>query len=194
MPLHTKTIRDAIGALCPDKNNQITNLAVNVEYELNSQGWPDYDQPPISITPLTWDQWMELEPQPWHLTINTAKRPIRIPTVIVAKNYDSIPRKTRKLTAQAVFERDGYICQVSNKKLTKKTASLDHVIPTSKNGKHSWTNLVTMDRELNSIKGSKLLEELGWKLLKAPTEPPSTLCFAPIREATMQDWKHFLIK
>nr|WP_290439438.1 HNH endonuclease [Leptolyngbya sp. 'hensonii'] len=49
---------------------------------------------------------------------------------------------------------DGHACQYcgSTKKLT-----LDHVIPKSKGGLHSWDNVVTACEPCNLKKGDKLL-------------------------------------
>ena len=49
---------------------------------------------------------------------------------------------------------------------------MDHVIPTAAGGKWSWDNLVTACTLCNCRKGSKSVEQLGWKLRKRPQVRP----------------------
>ncbi len=191
--LHRKTVRDAIISLCPREKEDAACLALDIQYELNSEGWPDYTKP-ISMTPTDWDNWQNLEVKPWHLAIHTCKKEIRVPSVIITKNYGSIPKKIPKPTNSGILQRDNFTCQISGKKLPKRQLSVDHLVPQSKSGKNTWTNLVAMDRKLNTIKGDKSLEELGWELIRKPVEPPPSFCFSEIEEITMKDWELFLIK
>ncbi len=79
--------------------------------------------------------------------------------------------KVPPVNRREVLKRDGQACQYcgSTKKLT-----LDHVIPKSKGGPHSWDNVVTACEPCNLKKGDKLLHEVGLVLKskpKAPTHP-----------------------
>jgi hypothetical protein len=51
-----------------------------------------------------------------------------------------------------IFERDGYACRYCAKRLTRHTATLDHVVPVAAGGGHGWDNLVTACLECNSSK------------------------------------------
>jgi hypothetical protein len=51
-----------------------------------------------------------------------------------------------------IFERDGYACRYCARRLTRHTATLDHVVPVSAGGGHGWDNLVTACLECNSAK------------------------------------------
>jgi len=75
-----------------------------------------------------------------------------------------------------VLKRDRYACQYcgSTKRLT-----LDHVIPRSKGGTHTWNNVVTACETCNTQKGNRLLPATGMTLRtkpKAPVHP--TVAFA----------------
>ena len=75
-----------------------------------------------------------------------------------------------------VLRRDKHTCQYcgSTKKLT-----LDHVIPRSKGGKHSWDNVVIACERCNSLKGARTPIHAGMTLRakpKAPMHP--TVAFA----------------
>lgn len=78
--------------------------------------------------------------------------------------------KTPILTASNVFSRDFYICAYCGKHC-KSDATIDHVVPTSRGGLHSWTNVVCSCLKCNLEKGNHLLEKLGWELLYVPYTP-----------------------
>lgn len=60
---------------------------------------------------------------------------------------------------EAVVARDGKVCRYCGKKgLTKKTLTLDHIIPVSKGGQDIRTNMVVCCRVCNCKKNSKDLE------------------------------------
>lgn len=84
------------------------------------------------------------------------------PSVVRLRNYVKIPlgRKEVPLTSKAVFARDNYQCGYCLTELSNSTATLDHVIPRSKGGKHAWENVVTSCKPCNSRKGNKLLSDL----------------------------------
>lgn len=49
--------------------------------------------------------------------------------------------------------------------------TLDHVIPRSKGGQHSWDNVVTACDSCNSMKGDRLPHEVGMVLKTKPKAP-----------------------
>ena len=66
--------------------------------------------------------------------------------------------KARRL---AIYERDNWTCKICNKEIDKSAdpmrgdfaASLDHIIPVSRNGTHAKENLRTTHRICNSLRG-----------------------------------------
>lgn len=106
---------------------------------------------------------------------------IRIPRVIVLQFYDKLPRHEVSFSRKNIFERDKYSCQYCGKKpkdkrsalkwMEENVLNLDHVVPRSRGGKTTWTNIVSACYICNTKKGDKLLKELGWKLRKKPTQP-----------------------
>lgn len=63
------------------------------------------------------------------------------------------------------------ICQYCGTPLTTETYTADHVIPRSKGGLSTWTNLVASCKDCNFAKSNKTLEESRLRLLKKPVEP-----------------------
>lgn len=59
----------------------------------------------------------------------------------------------------SVFRRDRWICYLCGCRCTKKTVSLDHVLPLCRGGAHSLENVRTACRRCNSSKHSSTIEE-----------------------------------
>ncbi|BAZ14816.1 HNH endonuclease [Calothrix sp. NIES-4071] len=84
--------------------------------------------------------------------------------------------KVPPVNRREVLKRDHHTCQYCG---SSKHLTLDHVIPRSRGGLHTWDNVVTACERCNSKKGDKTLTEAGMYLrykLKAPIHP--TVAFA----------------
>lgn len=194
-PVGFKTVKDAIVDLCGnDVNGKPSTMALNIEYEIDENGNPIFNEAK-SMTPVSWEEWMTLPIRPWDLTINSPTMTIRVPTVIIATNFNKMPIKTfkGKPSKEGIWHRDQGICQYTGKKLTKDQSTIDHVIPRSKGGEDAWTNMVLCDKSVNTKKGNKMNNEVGLKLRKDPVQPSPTPLYATIKEAKHPTWKHFLI-
>ncbi len=91
-----------------------------------------------------------------------------MPAVIRLRRYINMPYKGVLLTRQNIFKRDNYTCQYCG---THKELTLDHVVPRSKNGKSSWSNLVTACKRCNARKGDYTPEAAGLRLRRRPARP-----------------------
>ncbi|OZH54670.1 HNH endonuclease [Hydrocoleum sp. CS-953] len=84
--------------------------------------------------------------------------------------------KVPPVNRREVLKRDHHRCQYCG---TTKRLTLDHVIPRSKGGKHSWDNVVTACERCNAFKGNRTPTEAGMKLLNQPKTPiHPTIAFA----------------
>jgi 5-methylcytosine-specific restriction endonuclease McrA len=145
------------------------------------------------IRPVTWDEWITLPIHEQDNAVQTVRGAIRVPTVIVALNFAKVPKKSPKLCAKAIRERDGNRCQYTGKLLRAEEGSLDHVLPRSRGGKDAWENLVWADKAVNAKKANRLPNEAGLKLLTVPRAPKELPVTALIRNAlSIADWKLFL--
>jgi len=83
------------------------------------------------------------------------------------------PRATRppKFQRKTLFERDEWRCQYCGDTLTRRAATVDHLVPRCKGGKTSWSNCVTACLRCNKNKGHKSLAEAGMQLAKRPANP-----------------------
>jgi 5-methylcytosine-specific restriction endonuclease McrA len=72
------------------------------------------------------------------------------------------------MTRAGVLRRDGRRCAYCG----RRADTIDHVVPRSRGGGHTWENCVAACRLCNSKKADRLLGELGWTL-ERPPRPPS---------------------
>tara|TARA_R110001632_G_scaffold192974_1_gene313867 strand:- start:857 stop:1384 length:528 start_codon:yes stop_codon:yes gene_type:complete len=93
------------------------------------------------------------------------------PSVIVLKKYIRKSGYQVPVSRKTVFFRDNYHCQYCNKEFMKHRLTLDHVIPKSKMGPKSWSNLVTCCVPCNQKKGNKTPSEASMELFSLPREP-----------------------
>ena len=73
-----------------------------------------------------------------------------------------------------LYLRDCGTCQYCEKKLSRESATIDHVIPRSKGGQTTWENCVISCSDCNTKKGNKSLSETNMRLLKIPSRPAPT--------------------
>lgn len=79
--------------------------------------------------------------------------------------------KVPPVNRREVLKRDHHACQYCG---STKHLTLDHVLPKSRGGSHSWDNVVTACMSCNSRKGDRTPMEAGMSLkskLKAPIHP-----------------------
>ena len=194
-PVGFKTVKDAIIALCAsDADGKDNSLALDIDYNILDNGEPDLSEPK-AMTPVSWNDWLSLPIRSWDLTISSPSMTIRVPTVIISANFSKMPVKhfKGKPSKDAIYNRDKGTCQYTGKKIDRNHATVDHVIPRSRGGEDSWTNLVLCSKDVNTKKGNKLNSEIGLQLLKNPLAPQPVPVYSLIREAKHVDWKHFLI-
>ncbi|WP_239004053.1 HNH endonuclease [Nocardia panacis] len=93
--------------------------------------------------------------------VHSAGSAVAIPSVIRLRTYVRVPYRARvPMTRAALMHRDRYRCGYCG----GKAETIDHVIPRSRGGEHSWENCVASCAPCNHRKADKLLAELGWTL------------------------------
>ena len=103
--------------------------------------------------------------------IRTVNEKYPLPSKISLNKYFKGSPHFLRLNKKNIFRRDEYVCQYCFRRLTKNDATIDHVIPKSKGGKHTWENLVTCCHNCNNYKGSKSIGECNYTLLREPKKP-----------------------
>ncbi len=102
------------------------------------------------------------------MVLHAASAKLAVPSVIRLRRYVRVPRRSRvPLTRAALMRRDNYLCAYCG----TKADTIDHVVPRSKGGQHSWENCVASCTRCNHRKADRLIEELGWTLACVPAVP-----------------------
>lgn len=105
---------------------------------------------------------------PTGLVIHSATRSVTVPSVIRLRTYVRVPYRARiPLTRAALMRRDRHSCAYCG----DKADTVDHVVPRSRGGEHSWENCVAACSACNHRKADRLLTELGWTLRRVPASP-----------------------
>ncbi len=105
----------------------------------------------------------------YQIPIVTASRTFEAPSVIRLSHLIRRPHPRVKLTRREIFIRDNYTCQYCGTHSGDLT--IDHIVPRSRGGSHSWENLVSACRTCNHRKGGKLLTDSKMRLTRQPFEP-----------------------
>jgi 5-methylcytosine-specific restriction endonuclease McrA len=93
---------------------------------------------------------------------------IEAPSVVRLRYFVKVPfRAQSALTRKAVFARDDWVCQYCG----SPAENLDHVMPRSRGGTHTWENVVAACRRCNSRKENRLPHEVGLRLPRKPFVP-----------------------
>jgi len=121
--------------------------------------------------------------------MQTIRARVRIPSVIQIVYDIRKPYMAPKFSKRSVFIRDSYNCQYCGKHTPKPT--IDHIIPRSKGGKTSWSNVVTACHGCNNKKGDISLKEAGMRLIKEPHEPKFLVYSAVISPARVKKWERY---
>lgn len=100
--------------------------------------------------------------------IHSATRSIVVPSVIRLRSFVRVPYRARiPMTRAALMHRDRFRCAYCG----GKADTVDHVVPRSRGGAHSWENCVAACSTCNHRKADRLLAELGWTLRTVPIPP-----------------------
>ncbi len=86
-------------------------------------------------------------------------------------------RRSVGFSYRAVHERDHWTCAYCGRSVSKTPAreallaTVDHILPSSRGGESSWTNLVSACKECNNRKADRTPEEAGMPLRVEPYDP-----------------------
>lgn len=110
------------------------------------------------------------------------------PTVIRVKNYVRLPHKKVALTKTNIIRRDqkcGYCENTSD-------LTIDHIVPSSRGGRHVWSNVIAACKKCNSKKDNMLPSEAGMELLLKPYIPHYIIFLKNISREQSEDWSKYL--
>jgi 5-methylcytosine-specific restriction endonuclease McrA len=111
------------------------------------------------------------------------------PSVVRLGQYIKVPRVNRiAITRRSVFARDGHRCQYCG----AQAENIDHVVPKSRGGTHTWDNVVAACRRCNAAKEDRLLEESGFVLRHPPRAPRSGVWLLAASGELRSDWEPYV--
>lgn len=100
--------------------------------------------------------------------IKTTSGVFKLPLHIILKKYVHVPYKELSPCRKNIFKRDNLECQYCGCELNNESATVDHVLPRSRGGKHEWNNVVTCCLKCNRKKGNRTPNEANMPLNKIP--------------------------
>lgn len=119
---------------------------------------------------------------------------IKIPAVVRLLRAFRRAKKPVKFSRVNIYGRDGYKCQYCGCKKAMHELTYDHVIPRSRGGRTTWTNIVTCCSGCNLRKADRTPAEAGMKLQREPKQPIDmpALVVAVSRESAPAAWRDYL--
>ena len=102
--------------------------------------------------------------------IHSPSMTMRLPSVIALKDYvQQSPNPA--FTRFNVFLRDRFNCQYCCREFQAQDLTFDHVVPRSKGGRTSWSNVVAACSRCNLQKANKMPKECGMVPRVEPKQP-----------------------
>jgi 5-methylcytosine-specific restriction endonuclease McrA len=121
--------------------------------------------------------------------LRSISRSLPVPTVIRLRYVVRVPYHRRvALSRRAVFARDDHRCQYCG----GNADSIDHIVPRSRGGGHSWDNVAAACRACNLSKRDRTPAEAGMPLAR-PASVPRELAWVSVAVQRVPDaWKPYL--
>jgi 5-methylcytosine-specific restriction endonuclease McrA len=111
------------------------------------------------------------------------------PSIVRLSRYVRVPHdRTVAVNRRTVFARDSHRCQYCG----CAAESIDHVLPRSRGGLHSWDNVVAACRRCNTRKEDRLPHEAGLVLRSPPVAPRQRVWLVAGTGRTPEEWVPYL--
>jgi len=123
------------------------------------------------------------------LVLHSEHLSVSVPSVVRLRAYVTVPFRRRvAVSRRAVMARDGGLCQYCG----TRADSIDHVVPRSRGGTHTWDNVVAACRPCNVRKRDRLLHETSMRLRRHPAMPHGASWSIVARGSVPGEWAPFL--
>ncbi len=121
--------------------------------------------------------------------VRSERLSLREPSVVRLARFVSVPyQRHRSPSRRGVFARDRHRCQYCE----AAAETLDHVVPRSRGGLHTWENLVAACRRCNAVKRDRLLPDTAMRLASRPGPPPPSTWIEVAIGAIPDSWEPYL--
>lgn len=119
-----------------------------------------------------------------HLTISA-------PSVVRLNYFVKVPRRARaSLSRRAVLVRDNFECQYCG----RAAENVDHIVPRSRGGGHTWENVVAACRPCNARKENRSPAEVGLRLRHKPRVPHESVWIVVAVDRVDPLWEQYLAR
>ncbi|HVF52808.1 MAG TPA: HNH endonuclease [Actinomycetota bacterium] len=111
------------------------------------------------------------------------------PSVVRLNYFVKVPYRARaSLSRRAVFVRDNFECQYCG----RPAENVDHIVPKSRGGRHTWDNVVAACRPCNARKENRSPAAAGMKLRHAPQPPHESVWIIVAVDRVDPVWEQYL--
>ena len=107
----------------------------------------------------------------------------------IVRNFDQVPT----LTKEMLLARDRYVCAYCAQRFRFDQLDMEHIVPRSKGGEDSWTNLVAACKACNNRKANRTPEAARMKLHYVPYVPNRYEAFILSNRKILADQMEFLL-
>jgi 5-methylcytosine-specific restriction endonuclease McrA len=169
-PVHVASVSRAVVLLC----NDAARVVDPDDYRL-----------------MSWDEWVQLEPEEDERVIRSARLRLKVPEVICLAHFDRLPSTSVAFSRRNVAKRDHYVCQYCGAQPGADSITIDHILPRSLGGALSWTNCAAACLACNARKGDRTPEQAGLRLRRRPVRPDWKPFYAA-QGVKIESWARFL--
>ena len=114
---------------------------------------------------------------------------LEVPSVIRLRTVVRVDRhRELSISRRGVLARDEHRCQYCG----ARAETLDHVVPRSRGGGHTWDNVVAACRPCNVHKADRLLPDTRLELRRPPVVPRRTAWVTVLVEQVPHAWRPWL--
>jgi 5-methylcytosine-specific restriction endonuclease McrA len=114
---------------------------------------------------------------------------LSLPSVVRLRRFVNVPRgRSIPLTTRTVVARDSGVCAYCG----NAAATMDHIVPRSHGGSHTWENVVAACKSCNHKKAARTPEQAKMPLRFKPTRPRGAHARL-LLYAVERDWAPFML-
>jgi 5-methylcytosine-specific restriction endonuclease McrA len=118
---------------------------------------------------------------------------VEVASIIALKSKFVYKPRVPSLCSRNLFRRDLNLCAYCGVRFQEKNLTKDHIIPVSRGGQNTWTNLVTACTRCNGKKDDRTPEQAGMPLLYVPYVPNKAEGLILANKSILFDQMKFLL-
>ena len=123
------------------------------------------------------------------ITFHSETLEIQAPSVVRLNYFVRVPYRARaSLSRRAVLVRDNFECQYCG----RPAENIDHVVPRSKGGPHTWDNVVAACRPCNARKENRSPADVGLRLRHPPQAPHESVWILVAVDRMDPQWEQYI--